>query len=167
MTWETVAQGTSFDNLQQLVEDRALPKGTKIKVQMDTAVPWLFDAAGAEFLFKSHVPEGVKLIDVYGEDGKAYAEMEVTYDSIQGYARGISALPLLALIPLLATIAKWGVVIILAGTLLYLLVSFVKVLVWGPAAKAVPVAIIAGIAVGVIGMILLAKPAGVKRLLPP
>ena len=78
MAWQTVAEGASFEELEQLVEDMELPKGTRVKAVMDLKLPigWAFDAPGAELLFKYRIPEGLKLLDVYGEGSQAIVEME-------------------------------------------------------------------------------------------
>ena len=52
MAWRTVAEGTSLDELAQLVADMELPKGARVKVVMNTWAPWLFDMAGAELLMR-------------------------------------------------------------------------------------------------------------------
>ena len=139
MAWRVVAEGT-FSELRQLIADREYPKGTKIRVEMRTIVPWAFDVAGAELLFKPFVPAGVDLIDVYGEGEYGYADMVVD--------------PPIALLPLLLAIAKWGTVVVVAGYVLYLLVSFVRVLASPLAAAAMSFVI--GAAVGIAGLIFLA-----------
>jgi len=133
--WITVAEGIKFDELEQLVADMNLPKGTEILVAMKTPMPWLFDVAGAELAFKPFVPEGVDLIDVYGEGEYAYARMEA--DPIH-------------VVPLLLAIAKWTAIAIAAGVLLATIISFIYIMVKVPAGAAIPVAVIFGIAAGII-----------------
>lgn len=142
MGWVTVAEGTSFSELQQQVADMNLPKGTKIRVLMDTNYSWLFDLAGAEWAVKPFVPDGVDLIDVYGEGGKGIVDMEA--DPIY-------------LVPLLTSIARWGIITIAVGFILYTIVSFIRIMVWGPAAEGIPIALIAGLAIGIIGVLLLTR----------
>lgn len=76
--WKVVAQGTSFSNLQQTVGDMVLPKGSRVRVVMDTLplTSWVFDLAGVENAFLPVVPEGMTLVDVWSEEGKGYVEME-------------------------------------------------------------------------------------------
>jgi len=138
MGWVTVAEGTSFSELEQQVADMNLTKGTKIRVVMDTNYSWLFDLAGAELAVEPFIPDGVDLLDVYGEGGKGIVDMEA--DPIQ-------------LVPLLVAIATWGAITIAAGFVLYVIVSFIRVMVWGPAAEGIPIALIAGVAIGVIGLL--------------
>jgi len=138
----TVAEGTKFSELEQKVADMNLPKGTKIRAVMDTNYSWLFDLAGAEWAIKPFVPDGVDLIDVYGEGNKAIVDMEA--DPIY-------------LVPLLIAIAKWGAITIAVGFVLYTIVSLIRIMVWGAEAEAIPFALIAGIAAGVIGILLLTR----------
>lgn len=76
MAWIKVAEGVSLYELRQTVADMELPKGSKIRVVMDTWAPWAFDVAGAELVFKPFVPDGVELLDVYGESGRGIVDME-------------------------------------------------------------------------------------------
>ena len=77
MAWETVAQG-SLTDLQSLVGDMELPKGTRVKVEFDLSLPvgWAFDLPGAELAFRGMAPEGMGVVDVWGEGKKGYVEME-------------------------------------------------------------------------------------------
>ena len=76
MAWQMVAEGVSLYDLRQTVADMDLPKGSKIRVVMDTWAWPVFDLAGAELAFKPFVPDGVELIDVYGESGQGIVDME-------------------------------------------------------------------------------------------
>ena len=76
MAWIKAAEGVSLYELRQTVADMELPKGSKIRVVIDTWAWWAFDVAGAELAFKPFVPEGVELIDVYGENGRGIVDME-------------------------------------------------------------------------------------------
>jgi len=140
--WKVVAEGVTFGELEQVVADMNLTKGTKIRVTMETSMPWLFDVAGAEWAVKPFVPEGVDLIDVYGEGSYGYADMEA--DPIY-------------LLPLLTAIAKWGAIAIAVGIALAVIVSFIYVMVKVPKAAAIPVALIVGAAIGVVGLIALSR----------
>ena len=112
--WQTVAEGKSFWELKALVADMQLSKGSKMKVIMDTAVPWLFDMAGAELAFKPLVPAGMILKDVYGEGEKGIVEME---------ADPAWLLPVLIFIK-----AHW-LTIIIAGFVLTVIVSFIRIMI--------------------------------------
>ncbi len=142
MAWQLAAQGTSFSQLNQLLADRTLNKGDRIRVVMDCqGYDWLFDAAGAEIAVIPFKPEGMDIIDVWGEGGKGYVEMEA--DPVQ-------------LIAALTAIAYWGAIAIALGIVLFIIVSLIKVFVWGPTSAAVPVALIVGIVLGAGGLIYLA-----------
>ena len=135
MAWQTVAEGTSLDQLAQLVADMELPKGARVKVVMNTWAPWLFDMAGAELLFP--VPEGLDMVDVWGEGGKAYAELEA--DPAW-------------LVATLAFIGRHWVGIIIAGFLISLLISFVVVMVKVPAIFQLPIWLMLGAVAGVVAL---------------
>lgn len=116
MGWQTAAEGTSFWDLKQTIADMELPKGSKMKVVMDLKLPlgWAFDAAGAELAFKPFVPDGMKLIDVYGEGSKGIVEMEAD--------------PVWLVAALLFIEAHW-VAIAIAGLVLASIILFITVLV--------------------------------------
>ena len=69
MIWKTVASGSSFEDLKTLVPDRELKKGDRLKIELtlNQPVARLFDLAGAELMFRGSMPDGLDLIDVYGE----------------------------------------------------------------------------------------------------
>jgi len=138
--WVTVAEGTSLYNLRATVADMELPKGAKIKVVMDTWMPWLFDVAGAELLFKPFVPEGVDLIDVYGEDSQGIVDMEA------------DPAWLVAVVAFMK--AHW-LAITIAGIALTALISFITVMIKMPKAAQIPVALLVGAAIGIIGLLVL------------
>lgn len=76
MGWQVVAEGTNIWDLKSTIGELELPKGSKIKIVMDTWVPWVFDIAGAELVFRPFVPDGLDLIDVYGENGQGIVDLE-------------------------------------------------------------------------------------------
>jgi len=140
MAWQVVAEGVSLSELRQTVGDMELPKGTRMKVVMDTPVAWAFDIAGAEWVFQPYIPEGMTLIDVYGEGGQGIVDMEA--DPAW-------------LVAVLAFIKAHWLAIIIAGFVLTAIISFVRV--WVEVIKAPTpfpaIAVLAGIAI----FILLAK----------
>lgn len=76
-SWETVAVGASLSELDSVVGEMELKKGTKIRVVMNApGYDWLFDVAGAELVFGAYVPDGCSMVDVWGESGKGIVEME-------------------------------------------------------------------------------------------
>ena len=115
MTWKTVASGSSFDTLSVFEEDQFLKKGTKVRVEMDLKLPvgWIFDTAGVDHAIKPFIPEGMDLIDVYGEGKKGIIEMEA--DPVW-------------LFPMLLFMSRHWIAIVIAGFALYVIVSFVRVL---------------------------------------
>jgi len=135
--WKTVAEGTNITNLQQVVEDMYLPKGAQVKVVMDTWAPWAFDVAGAEWAFKPFVPDGLELIDVYGQRNSGIVEMEAD--------------PAWLVAVLVFIKAHWLAVTI-AGLALYTIISFIRVMVQLPSAAQIPVWLILGAAAGIIGL---------------
>lgn len=135
--WKTVAEGVSISDLELLVKDMWLPKGARIKVVMDTWAPWAFDVAGAELVFRPFIPDGLELIDVYGQGGRGIVEMEA--DPAW-------------LIAILAFIKAHWLAITIAGLALYTIISFIRVLVKLPAAAQIPVWLILGAAAGIIGL---------------
>jgi len=140
--WQTVAQGTSIWNLEATVADMELPKGAKIRVVMETWAPWAFDVAGAEFIFNPFVPDGLDLIDVYGESGQGIVDMEAD--------------PAWLLAVLVFIKAHW-LAITIAGLALTAIISLITVLVKDPAAAGIPIMLIVGAAIGIIGLTLLAS----------
>jgi len=133
--WQTVAEGTSFWNLKDTLGNVELPKGTRMRVVMETSAPWLFDVAGAEFVFKPVVPDNMKLIDVWGEGNEGIVEMEVTgtfWPVILAFLR-----------------AHW-VALAIGTIVLATVVSFITVMVKVPAVAQIPVWLIIGAAGGVL-----------------
>ena len=151
MAWQTVAEGASITELKQLVSDMELPKGSKVRVVMNTPVPWLFDVAGAELAFRPFIPDGLDLIDVYGEDDKGIVDMEA--DPAW-------------LIAVLAFIKAHWLAIIIAGFVLTVIVSFIRVMVEVATASSVfPAIYIIIAAVIVVGILLSRRKANPRRML--
>jgi len=134
--WKVVATGTSFSSLDMAVEDMLLPKGTRVKVVMDClpGTSWVFDLAGMENVFRPSMPEGMELIDVWGEGNKGYVEME---------ADPPWPVAMIAGLPVWAWLAIGGV----GGlVILGLIITFIVVMIKVPGAVGYPVALIAGAA---------------------
>ena len=114
MAWELVGEGQSFDDFKLLVADRQLPKGARVKFTMDVMWPagYAFDLAGVEHIFKMTMPEGIKLIDVYGESGS------------KGVVEGEATSPWLGAV--LAFVKAHWVAIIIGGFVLYLVLTNIK-----------------------------------------
>lgn len=144
--WITVAEGVSIGELRQTVANMELPKGTKMKVVMDVWADWLFDIAGAELVFQPFIPDGMDLIDVYGENGQGIVDMEAD--------------PAWLVATLVFIKAHWLAITII-GFVLAAIITFIRVMIKLPAAAQIPVALLVGVALGVVGIILLTtrKPA--------
>lgn len=130
MPWEVVAEGTNIWDLESTVGELELPKGSKLKVVMDLKLPlgWAFDAAGAEWIFQPFIPDGMTLIDVYGEGNTGIVEME---------ADPAWLLAILAFIK-----ANW-IAITIASFTLAAIIATIIVLVKIAVAPALPIAAIA------------------------
>jgi len=78
MEWKVGAEGTNIWDLESTVGQLELPKGSQIRGVMDLNLPlgWAFDVAGAELIFQPFIPDGVTLVDVYGEGSQGIIEME-------------------------------------------------------------------------------------------
>ena len=143
MVWQTVAQATSFSELESLVGDMELPKGTKVRAVMDLKYPvgWVFDAPGAEWLFRPFIPDGMDLLDVYGEGSQGIVEMEA--DPAW-------------LVAMLAFIKAHWVAILIASFVLGLIITFIRVMVQiaGPGPFGVPwwVWLVGGVAAAAIAI---------------
>ncbi|KKN48246.1 hypothetical protein LCGC14_0655080 [marine sediment metagenome] len=147
--WREVARGTSFADLESTVGQMELTKGTKVKVVMETWAPWVFDIAGAELIFKPFIPEGLDLLDVYGESGKGIVEMEA--DPIW-------------LIAMVAFMKAHWLAIIIGGFILATIISLIVVMVKVPAIAAIPIVLIVGAALGIVGITLLASRSPPRRI---
>lgn len=81
--YRTIAEGKTLDTLRALVRDKELPTGTKVRVEMKLRLPvaHVFDLAGAEYLFKLAMPEGLILKDVYSPDNKYQVVIEAEANS--------------------------------------------------------------------------------------
>lgn len=140
MAWQTVAGGASFAELTTIIGDMELPKGTRVKVVMDLKLPlgWVFDTPMTQLAFGYLIPDGMKLIDVYGEGSQGIVEME---------ADPAWLLALLAFVK-----AHW-VAILIATFVLGLIILFIRVMVEivGPGPFGVPwwAWIVGGAAIGV------------------
>lgn len=149
--WETVAEGVSLADLEAVVADMELPKGTKMQVVMDLTLPlgWAFDIAGAELVFRPFVPEGMTLVDVYGEGSQGIVDMEA--DPAW-------------LVAVLAFIKAHWLAITIAGFLLATIIAFITVMVKLPAVAQIPVWLIIGAAAGIVGLVILgARSPPVRR----
>lgn len=135
--WETVAEGVNFTQLKAVVADMELPKGSKVRVVMDTWMPWAFDVAGAELVFRPFVPDGLDLIDVYGEAGQGIVDMEA--DPAW-------------LVAMLAFIKAHWLAITIAGFVLAAIISFITVMVKVPAAAQIPIWLLVGGAIAIISL---------------
>lgn len=144
--WETVAQGASFSEISSLVGEMELPKGTKMKVIMDLKLPlgWAFNFIAAEWILGPFVPDGMDLIDVYGEGSEGIVEMEAD--------------PAFLLVVLAFIKAHW-LALVIAGFALALLVSFITIVVEVPAILQAPFWLLVGAALGITGLVLLARKA--------
>ena len=139
MAWRLVAEGASLAELTSTVGELKLPKGSKVRVIMDTWAAGAFDALGAELVFSPFIPDGLNLVDVWGEGGKGIVEME---------ADPAWLLAILAFIK-----AHW-LAIIIAGFVLTVIVSFIRIMVEVVTAPTpIPAALI------IIGVVLLAMMA--------
>ncbi len=141
MEWQTVAQGVSIWDLEQTVADMELTKGTKVRVVMDTWAPWAFDVWGAELVFKPFIPEGLDLIDVYGENGQGIIDMEA--DPVW-------------LVAALAFIKAHWLAITIAGFALAAIISLITVMVKVPTIVQIPFWLVMGAVAGVAGLFILA-----------
>ena len=147
--WVKIAEGTNIWNLASTIEDMEFPKGTKMKIVMNTpGFDWLFDIAGAELAFKAFTPDGWDIKDVHGESGQGIVDMEAD--------------PAWWLLTLAFIKAHW-VAITIAGMALSLIVSLIIISVKVPAVAAIPITLIVGIAIGIIGLILLSRPRAPPR----
>ena len=142
MGWKTVAEGTSISNLEQTIADMELRKGTRIRVVMDTWAPWVFDVAGAELVFKPFVPDGLDLVDVWGESGQGIVEMEADP------ARLVAVIVFIK--------AHW-LAITLAGLALATIISFISIIIKVPTVAQIPIWLLIGAAAGIVGLVILSR----------
>lgn len=141
--WVKAAEGTNIWDLKATMEDMEFPKGTKMRIAMNApGFDWLFDMAGAELIFKRFIPDGWELLDVYGENGQGIVDMEAD--------------PAWLLATLLFIKAHW-LAITIAGIVLTVIISLIVIFVKVPAIAAIPITLIVGMAMGVIGLILLSN----------
>lgn len=145
--WVTVAEGTNLLDLTQTVADMELIKGTKIRAVIDLTLPlgWAFDVAGAELIFQPFMPEGVDLVDVYGEGSKGYVDMEA--DPVW-------------LVAFLAFLKAHWLAITIAGLALTAIIAFITILVKFPVVAQVPIWLILGAVAGVALLVVVGTRAG-------
>ena len=150
--WQKVAEGASLDELSMIVGDMEMPKGTKMRVVMNTSVSWAFDMAGAELAFSGSVPEGMELVDVWGENGQAIVEMEADPAFLA---------------PVIAWIAAHWVALFIGvatgfilGAITTAVVAFVLKT---PGIIQLPVMLIIGAAIGIVGLALLSARSPPRR----
>jgi len=144
MGWITAAKGTSLSDLKATIADMDLHKGTQMQVIMDLKLPvgWAFDFIAAEWLMKPFVPDGMDLIDVYGEGSQGIVEMEAD--------------PITLAAALVFIKAHWLALSILGLALGYLILN-ITILIKVPAAAQIPVALLVGGALGIVGLIILTR----------
>lgn len=128
--WKVVAEGINIWDLESTVGELELPKGSKLRVVMDLKLPlgWAFDVAGAELIFRPFTPEGMTLIDVYGEGGTGIVEMEADPAWLLGF--------------LVAIRTHW-VAISIAGFLITAIIATIIILVKIAVAPSLPIAAMA------------------------
>ena len=142
MGWIVAAQGTSFSDLKETIQDMELPKGTKMKVVMDLKVPvgGSFNWAVSDWLAEKFVPDGMEFIDAYGEGSQGTIEME----SDPAF-----------LLAILAFIKAHWFALVIAGFLLWLIISLINVLINIPEALQIPTLILVGIGIAAVGFLYL------------
>ncbi len=151
MAWQVAAEGTNIWDLESTIGELKLPKGSKLMMVIDLKLPLggAFDLPGAELIFKPFIPDGVALIDVYGEGSQGIVEME---------ADPAWLLAVLAFIK-----AHW-LAITIAGFVLTAIIASIIVLVKIAVAPALPIAAIAiggGLAlIGILAALSMKKPPG-------
>lgn len=78
-----VASAPTFEELKKIMPNYVIPHGGKIRFefQLNMPVAYLFDLAGAEHIFRSSMPPGLDLIDVWGE-GSSTVVIEAESDPV-------------------------------------------------------------------------------------
>lgn len=144
MAWQTVAQASNLNELEALVEDLELPKGTRMRVIIDLKLPlgWAFDFVAAEWLAQGFVPSGMNLIDVWGEGSQGIIELESD--------------PVWLVAALTFIKAHW-LALTLAGFALWLIVSSIIITIKLPALLQAPFWLLAGAAIGIVGLTILSR----------
>lgn len=149
--WQIVAEGVSISDLESIIGEMELPKNTKVRIVMDTWASWAFDVAGAELVFKPFVPNGLDLVDVWGENGQGIVEMEA--DPAW-------------LVAVLAFIKAHWLAITIAGLLLAAIITFIVVTVKLPAVAQIPIWLLVGAAAGILGLIYVSSKMPAVRASP-
>lgn len=145
-----IATADSFEELAEIMPNLGIPKGKRVRVvmQLNAPVAPAFDLPGAELIFEAVMPEGLTLVDVWGEGwSTAVVEMEAdpawlvpigSYLAIHWVALALAAIGLVILGVLIAGVAitvtgvierlpPWGwvaigsIAIITVGGVIYLL----------------------------------------------
>lgn len=133
--WEVVAQGVNLWDLESTVGELKLPKGSKLRVVIDLKFPLGWAFGGADLIFKPFIPDGMELVDVYGEGSTGFIDME---------ADPAWLLAVLAFIKahwLAITIAGFVLTFIIASIIILVKIAVV------PASSVATIAIIGGLAV--------------------
>jgi len=146
MGWIQIGAGNNIGSLKQTVGDMNLPPGTKIRAVMDTKFPSYFDGPTAAWSFSGQIPPSCELLDVWGEgpiwpwaSGQAVVEMEVKEGrsglSERPTSQFVSAQPISGSITfavvgtVIGFIAAHWLAILIAGIVITLLISFIRVMV--------------------------------------
>ncbi len=69
MPWVKVAEGTNFTDLQSLIADQELTKGTKLRCVIETNLPGAAVAFDIAPNWGWPAPEGMFVVDIWGEGG--------------------------------------------------------------------------------------------------
>ncbi len=147
--WKQVSQGTSFSNLSTAIQDIELKKGARMRIVMDApGSDWLFDIAGAEWVFRAVTPPGMDVVDVWGENGQGICELEAD--------------PAWLVATLLFVKAHW-LALIIAGILVVSVVSFIRIMLWvAVASTPFPAFLIVAVVFGAILLMPRYKPLSAK-----
>ncbi len=130
MGYRVVAQGTSIWDIQRIVSNMNLTKGTKIRIEMETGSELIargFDAYGAELLFDPFVPDGCDLVDVHSDGTKGVVDLEAD--------------PVI-LDDLLAFIAAHWLGVLVVGVTLALVISAIIISIEAPEAAAITIGVV-------------------------
>ena len=115
MSWKLVAEGTSLEDLGATVDNHELKKGTRVRVIMDLKVPaaWAFDIAPN---WSWPAPEGMSIVDIRGE-GSSTGIVEMEADPAFLFA-------------VIGFMIRHWLMILIAGTVLYLIIKLIKIFKW-------------------------------------
>ena len=164
--WKEVSRSTNILGIRSTIGDLELRPGDKMRIIMELKVPmgWLFDVGGIELIMQPFVPDGMNLVDVYGEGSEAYVDMEVPSINNDFRIAGSVGFLGIGLVAALAFLKVHWVALAILGVAITTILAVIIILIKIAIAPALPIATMAIAGAVVLGIIVLNQYAPPRKI---